>query len=323
MTFRTRSLSPLGAALALAGTLTACDASDQTVQAIGIPVPEVEMGVCTFNARPEFFLSSIALDTAASFGLEAPILVANRTVAPQINVGDPQIITQNRLTWQALRFVTQWQCDVTNNTNSAGPLFLPSFDTQVPFCLSDRSTFGDIIGQDVVGASGPAIGPAESGFASTTLVPTELGSAVDQLFELALQTDRCADAVTGVTPNVNCANATCMQCEEMKAAFTQLGLNAVVQGNEPTADMVKYQPFALFDGSYITGKVNSPYQDVLNNSPYYTMRLTGVLQGRLSTGADQETNEVSVSVDFCRSCGQLGMGTQRAPRRTSNCLFPQ
>lgn len=323
MTFRTRSLSPLGAALALVGTLTACDASDQTVQAIGIPAPNIQMGQCTFSAQPDFFLSNVALDTAASFGIEAPILVANRSVAVPINVGDPQIITQNVLTWQALRFVTQWQCDVTNNTNSAGPLFLPSFDTQVPFCLSDRSTFGDIIGQDVVGATGPAIGPAERGFASTTIVPTELGSAIDQLFELARHTDRCADAVTGVTPNVNCANATCTQCDEMKAAFTQLGLNAIVQGNEPTADMVKYQPFALFDGSYITGKVNSPFQDVVNNSPYYTMRLTGVLQGRLSTGADLETNEISLSVDFCRSCGRLGSGTQRAPRQTSSCLFPQ
>jgi hypothetical protein len=323
MMFRTRSHRTLAAALALAGTLGACDASNQTVQALGIPAPEEEMNRCTFSATPDFYLANVSLDTAASFGLEAPILVANRTVAPQLNVGDPQTITQNVLTWQALRFVTQWQCDVTNNTNSAGPLFLPAFDTQVPFCLSDRSTFGDIIGQDVVGATGPAIGPAERGFASTTLVPTELGSAIDQLFELARQTDRCADAVTGVTPGVNCANATCMQCDEMKAAFTQLGLNAVVQGNEPTGDMVKYQPFALFDGSYITGKVNSPFQDVLNNSPYYTMRLTGVLQGRLSTGADMETNEISLSVDFCRSCGQLGAGTQRAPRQTSRCLFPQ
>jgi hypothetical protein len=300
-----------------------CDASNQTVQAIGIPTPTIENGICSFDAGSETFLASLALDTAASFGIEAPIVVANRSVAPLVNVGDPQVITTNVITWQALRFITQWQCDVTNNTNSAGPLFLPAFDTQVPFCLSDRSSFGDIIGQDVVGATGAAIAPSQRGFASTTIVPTELGSAVDQLFELARQTDRCADAVTGVTPNVNCANATCMQCEEMKAAFTQLGLNAVVQGNEPTADMVKYQPFALFDGTYITGKLNSPFATVNNNSPYYTMRLTGVLQGRLSTGAEIETNEISFGVDFCRSCGPLGAGTQRQPRRTSGCLFPQ
>jgi hypothetical protein len=313
-----------GLALALASLLVGCDGSDQTIQALGIPAPAQTMGVCSFPDNATQFIPSIALDTAASFGVEAPFLVVNRTVAPLLNLGDPQIIANNVITWQPLRFITQWQCDVTNNTNSAGPLFLPAFDTQVPYCLSDRSTFGDIVGQDVVGATGPAVNPGQRGLAMTTIVPTELGSAVDQLFELARQTDRCADAVTGVTPNVNCANGVCTQCDEMKAAFAQLGLNAVVQGNEPTADMVKYQPFALFEGNYITGKPNSPFSNVNNNSPFYTMRLTGVLQGRLSTGSEVETNEVSVGVDFCRSCGALmGAGTNRQPRRSNECLLPR
>lgn len=324
MTLRNRSHRPIaGAALALVSTLLGCSASNQTVQALGIPAPEFEMGTCTFDAASDVFLSGLALDTATSFGLEARIAVVNRTVSPLLNVGDPQIIASNVLTWQPLRFITQWQCDVTNNTNSAGPLFLPSFDVQVPFCLSDRSDFGDIIGQDVVGATGTSIAPTQRGLAKTTIVPTELGSAIDQLFELGQQTDRCADAVTGVTPNVSCANAGCMQCEEMKAAFAQLGLNAVVQGNEPTSDMIRYQPFALFAGDYITGKPNSPFRSVINNSPFYTMRLSGVLQGRLSTGAEVDTNEISIAVDFCRSCGTLGNGTQRAARQMDTCLLPR
>jgi hypothetical protein len=281
------------AALPFAG----CDAPDSSLVIHGIIVPMemVEMDMvtmqtsrsCLYDPMSDVTAVRVVIDVAQQLSLYLVLKVEN-TLQPNtimIDTEPDQAIAYNESV-SPLRFDYRWECDTIGFGSDLGPLFVPQFSVNQPFCLDSRDeTSGDFVGFDVIPATGGAIPAGGTGGVEIRPIPAQLGLALYDMFTLAalaqaccMSTEGCSGVESGVT----------MECARLQSLFNDVG---ILQNQVEAAQ--RYRPFALFDGSV------PPTNMFPSNT--YPLRLRGVLEGVTSSGTTVTSNEWAQDIGIGRN----------------------
>jgi hypothetical protein len=256
---------------------------------------------CAFEASPTEFTSSVLLDTAVALELTLPFTVVNQSES-EIDGLTP------------LRMDIVWECETSGFSGEVGPLVLPTFDSQLPFCLSSQSPSGSFVGFDVVSASGGRIpGAGGLGIAHAQVVPFHLGRAIDETIRIGSLAEQCCFE----TRATNCdGQSTAVSCTRLTQMFQSLNPTgselSVAALTGPSEDLIRFKPFGLFNGSLQCGLDQSACDANPEQGPAYTMHLRGALELLDADGNLTTSDEFNTRVDFCRNCGYWN-GLERFP----------
>ena len=277
-------------------SLLACNNVDTSVLAINIAAPS-NVTDCLFEADGDVFRTSTTLNTQPSpvgnpqLNLTMRARLFNGLTAEEVTV-DPisgeVLDAPTRIS--ALRFDFRWECDSNGFTINQGPFFLPAFSFREPFCLDNRDEVGDFNGFDQVAASGDAIAPQTTGLVAFQPVPSTLGLAFDEFFDLATLANACCVQVGGDCNNVNAGSGT-GSCATLQARFDQIS-NGQLNAGVP-ADVLRWQPFAIYDGT----------ADPAVSFATYPLRMRGRFDLISSAGADITSTDLIHNVEICKGCG--------------------
>jgi hypothetical protein len=292
-----RKLMPVLAAAAL--PFMGCDAPDASLVILGV-VPPMQMEdmtnmtvTCTYDAGEEESVVDISIDVAQQLSLFLVLRVMNTLQPTMVEIDDspPQGIMYSEAV-SPLRFDYRWECDTIGFGSDLGPLFVPQFSVNQPFCLDSRDeTGGDFVGFDVIPATGGTIPANGVGGVEIRPIPAQLGLALYDMFTLAALAQGCCMSTEGCAGVETGAN---MDCSRLQALFNDIG----ILQNQVEATQ-RYRPFALFDGAV-------PPTDVFPSNTY-PLRLRGVLEGVTSSGDTVTSNEWSQNIGIGRN---LGFGRQ-------------
>lgn len=203
-----------------------------------------------------------------------------------------------------LRFDLRWECDSNGFSAELGPLYLPQFSVDRPFCLDKRDdTTGSFVGFDVVNAGGgPVPAGGESSIEIRPITP-QMAGALDTMFEIAVEADRCCagdcKAITQIEPSAFSDPS----CKRVRDLFNAVGGGDLSTTN--LADIEKFRPFATFDGDYFD-TINPTFSCPMGSTcrtPAYPIRLRGILEGMTSDGSLVTSTEYAESINICRDCG--------------------
>ena len=282
--------------LILAGSmLAACDVPQTSMNIQNAIFPDFDMntGACMFDPMSEVSLLNISMDVANQLTLFLVLRVQN-TIQPSMHMIDS--MPDDEFTYAEhitpVRFDYRWECDAIGFGADLGPMFLPQFSVNQPFCLDERDeTTRSFVGFDVITASGGAIAPGSFGGVQIRPVPAQLGIAVFDMFSLAALAQGCCDSPDGCAGVDNGAN---QACNDLSAAFNDVGIANHLEG------ALQYRPFSLFDGNTPpTGGPGGTGQP----TPSYTMRMRGVLEGVTGSGDLVTSNEWAQDIGFGRNTG--------------------
>jgi hypothetical protein len=194
---------------------------------------------------------------------------------------------------QPVRFDFRWECDTTGFTANLGPLYVPAFSVNEPFCLDSRDEASrTFVGFDIVPASGAAIEGESRGIIETRVVPPQLMEGISDTFKIAKEADACCDQVGGCD-NLDMADPTdttraCGRLQNLFDAVAGQGAFNV----KTLADVQRWRPFVAYTSLNGTGKVPVPY----------TMRLRGRFEGLTPTGDLITSTDFTQEIGFCEGC---------------------
>jgi hypothetical protein len=303
-------------AAALAITMTACDVPDSSLLILGVPVPDES---CSFQTGGTEFFTGFTFDTSGASGLSLALEVRNDLNSNQINAGSmmarANISPPNNVS--PLRFEARWECDSNGFSGGTGPLILPGFDPNVPFCLDKRGDANDAFtGFDFVNATGPVILAGGSGIAVVNAIPPELGRAFDDLFTIAALADSCCKDSPGCSGQATAGTPAEQSCGDLEQIFRALdpdGRNLQVSSGSAgtrSEDLVTFLPFSRYEGNYSTFIRPDPQIENAIVSPRYLMRYRGVLEGITGGGTLVRSQDFSTGLGVCRACGQQFQGSR-------------
>ena len=315
---------PLVAAAALAG----CDAVENAVIIRGVIAAEAAMGGnCTFMAGGTSYKLDLTMDVSQTLSLVLPLDVENNLFKRELDIGNmvemQAVDVSNDI--YPLRYEVRWECDSNGFTSDLGPLVVPAFDPERPFCLDRRAdTNEEFVGFDFVSVDGQGIEADDAGVVMADLVPFQLGQAFSETLTIARLADQCCSSMgSACDGQTNPAS----QCDELASAFELFdpeGRQLQVASDRPgsaSEDLVRFSKFAVYDGSYYNS-VNSAAQ-ASQFGAKYPLRARGVLEMQTSDGFSMTTNELLTTVFLCRNCGTklTTGGTRRNTANESACYF--
>lgn len=312
---------------AAAGALAGCGTNESAITIHGVVIPSESQGSCEFGSAENDHLVAIVLDTSNSYTMTLALDVENRHAKREFFKG----VRGNNYTemigndFQPLRYDLRWECDSPGFSSDLGPLVVPAFDFDQPFCLDRRSEVNqDFVGFDVIAASGPVIAPEEFGITMITPIPYQLGLAIDDTFEIARYADDCCrntDGCDGTTAAF--AGAVLESCTRLGEIFTTLDPNGselsvkAPDSGTASSDLVRFRPFAIYHGTYASQKIERTHAQY---GAAYGVRLRGSLEGMLGDGDLVSSNEFSIQISLCKECGSYG-ANRRLPLAGNPCLF--
>ncbi len=285
-------------ALTIAGGLAmaACNNAEYAYVPLYVPSPDFDedAGTCMFNAMGDPAID-ITMDVQYARILDMVTIVENRLDPVEVMLGGQNQGENIKIprSIQPLRFDFQWECESTGFQGGVGPIVLPAFSVDKPFCLDKRENVtGDIGGVDVVPASGEPVGPGDRGFVSFTPVPAQLGQAFFDFFEVARLSQKCCDEVGGDCADVGTGSGA--DCTALQDAFDALAGPQRLSAKQP-ADVQRFRGFSTY----------------VQSGARYPVRISGFIEGLLPTGDLIVSSRFNREVELC-SGGipvQTGMGT--------------
>jgi hypothetical protein len=245
------------------------------------------IAACQFDdGLPPVIGDAIVLDLASSESLRLPLVVRNDW--------DDPVALKN----MDFRF----ECDVIGFSGPVGPIFVPTFSINQPFCLDTRDESTDFVGFDVIALSGVPLSPGETGVIWAEIIPSHLGRGLEAMADLALLAVPCRDA-----DHVD-------DCRPFEEAYAEVG------GLTNIGDAAqRYAAYAPMDGSYrLEEQVDPP-----TLSSGVRMQVRGLLRGEDNRHDGIFSNELIHIVEICRNCGEVVPGTPptRAPRTGFECYY--
>ncbi len=284
-----------GLGCVVAAALAGCDApgSALVIERVIVPTTMQDMMTgatsCEWKSGGSDSAANIVLDVAQQLTLFLVLDVAN-TLQPSEAVIDtnPDITLKHPQSVNPLRFDYRWECDSIGFSSDLGPLFLPQFSVNQPFCLDNRdATGGDFVGFDVIPATGGLIPAAGTGSVEIRPVPAPLGLAMYDMFTLAALAQTCCASTDGCGGVENGAN---QECIRLQTFFNDVG---ILQNQTEAAQ--RYRPFSLFDGA------TPPTQGTALPTPTYELRIRGVLEGVTNAGQTVTSNDWSQDIQLGRN----------------------
>ncbi|MBI4817624.1 MAG: hypothetical protein HY791_15285 [Deltaproteobacteria bacterium] len=307
------------AALGLAG----CDAVESGVHLVGIASnqglfdPLTGSVTCTFNADSLIEPLGIVLDLGYSKTFRLPLIVENGLKEGDFSVGggsnERRSVERFPHDVRPVRFEIRWECDSQGFSSDLEALIVPAFHPTLPFCLDRRADVNqEFVGFDVVEARGRSIEPQAPGLAIAGVVPYQLGVAFDDALRVAVLADRCCRVPGSNCDGQNTSDPACAELEDIFATIAPGELSvASTQANTPSRDLIRFRPFAIFDGNYIQS-IDPRYEESAQ-SPFYMLRLRGVLESVNPVGESLLSDEIVQAVGLCKNCGNLGGLAKRVP----------
>jgi hypothetical protein len=305
-------------------SILACDANETAVVVTGVAQAAVTDGFCTFDPTSEKILASY-LDTAASYTLGLPFVALNNLAEGVEDVGDEKtmITTPILNSVTPIRYSVNWECD--NTAFSGGALIIPHFDTQKGFCLDQRSdqTPSGFFGFDVVPVAGAPIDPQTEGILHATVIPPEFGQHIDDAFEIATLADACCIETKASNCDGTGGSASCTELANIFAVLDRGGdIGLQVESDapgEPSADILRFQPFAVFDGQH-QATYNRPGSRNQGAAPAYLLRQKGVFQLITPDGLTVESSQTTHQVGVGRNLGVHSDACEGPSGITGICL---
>jgi hypothetical protein len=248
------------------------------------------------------------LDTSAAYGLTLPFIAENNLAAIESDVGsgDNSIISKIGNLVSPVRYSVQWECD--NTAFSGGALIIPHFDVQNGFCYDQRSeqSPSSFFGFDVVPVAGSAIEPTGLGIFHATVIPREFGQYIDDAFQLATLADSCCIESKATNCDGTGGGPSCTELANRFAILDRNGdLGLQVESEEPgepSADILRFQPFAVFDGSH-AAQTNKPGNRNPGFGTMYSLRQRGVFEVVSTDGQTFQSSQTNVRVNIGRNMG--------------------
>lgn len=271
-----------------------CESSETSLVVQGVVPGELDMttGGCTWDPETDVYLARVSIDVAQQLTLLLQLQVENTLTPGTVEIDEePNDVWVYSESITPLRFDYRWECDTIGFSADLGPMYLPQFSVNQPFCLDNRDeTTGNFVGFDVIPATGASIEPGATGLAEVRMVPAQLGIAVNDMFALAELAQGCCDSTDGCAGVESGANNA---CNMLSAFFNDVG---ILQNQTEAAR--RYRPFSLFDG-------NTPPTNVAGMpTPFYSMRVRGVLEGVTGSGDLVTSNEWAQDIAFGRNTTQ-------------------
>lgn len=270
-----------------------CESSETSLVVHSVLLPELDMmtGTCMWDPASEESIVRLSIDVASQLTMFLVLRVENTLTPAVVEIDeDPADAWTFSESITPLRFDYRWECDSIGFGSDLGPMYLPQFSVNQPFCLDNRDdTTRNFVGFDVIPATGSTIMPGSFGTVEVRVVPAQLGIAVNDMFALAELAQGCCDSTDGCAGVENGANAA---CNNLAAFFNDVG---ILQNQTEAAQ--RYRPFSLFDG-------NTPPSNAGLPTPYYPMRLRGVLEGVTGSGDLVTSNEWAQDIGFGRNTTQ-------------------
>jgi hypothetical protein len=308
------------------GLTCGCGVSSTELTIEGVLFPMSMGGTCSFpiaGPAAATLAGPMVFDTARSLSTHMPLNVENRldNLNHDLTSGKPDpSVVNNVNTVSPLRMDIRWECDSIGFRADLGPLVVPAFDFVKPFCLDKRSqTTSTFVGLDVIPASGDTIPPGDNwGMVDITPIPYELGQALDELFTVAAYADDCCrnsqdcsgtgQAGCGMAgPGVQCAaGCSCCLVDKLFATLdkNQMQRTPFSQGTPQNKDLVRFAPFAEFNGDYWVKNVETANGGTPREvGDEYQMRMRGVLEGVISDGTLVSSDQFAWEFDLCKQCG--------------------
>lgn len=255
---------------------------------------------CEYEASTTEFSLGVVLDTAFAQQLTLPFTVRNESDDPQDGA-------------QPLRMSVAWVCDAQGFGGDLGPLVIPRFDLTQPFCRPSREAAADFVGFDVVPASGPRMTGGRAEVVTAQVVPFALGNALDETFQIAALAEQCCFETRATDCDGQSNVLPCSRLTQIFQALDPTGSALQVAAPQgPSEDLVRFQSYAIFNGTALCGRDRSACDGSVLRGPAYRMRIEGVMEFLGDDGALRSSNQTELDVDFCRNCGYWD-GLQRFP----------
>ena len=249
---------------------------------------------CAYSPTGES-MAFLAVDVARQSALSLQVVTENlnglKSLEFQSTGPAEQLDLPNHI--QPVRFDYRWECDSTGFTANLGPLYVPAFSVNEPFCLDNRdeATRG-FVGFDIVPATGPAIEAGSRNLIGVRVVPPQLMEGINDTFKIAKEADACCDQVLGCD-NLEMAdpNDATRPCGKLQDLFDAVAGTGALSVNT-IGDVQQWRPFVAYTSLNGTGKAPVPY----------TMRLRGRFEGLTPTGDLVTSTDFSQEIGFCEGC---------------------
>jgi hypothetical protein len=286
-------------ALVIAG----CANVESSMTILGTAAPTDDE--CKFTPDGDEFLLNIFFDAANADSLALALKVRNDLQGNTINFGG-QDSPDNFIyptTITPLRMDFRFECDTNGFSDELGPLFVPQFSTDQPFCLQKDTR--EFQGFDVVPASGGAI-QSNGGLGIVFVKPitTQLAHAIGDTFALGVLADRCCNSlVPGGCTEENLRNlpaGTNDDCGQLQTEFNKIAPDKLSVNK--LDDVEKFRPYAIYDWAY--SGVRPQNAGMSGAGPGYPMRIRGVLEGVTGDGSIVSSTEYFEIINICANCGQ-------------------
>ncbi len=205
----------------------------------------------------------------------------------QIVANDPILLSTPPLSVTPLRFDFRWECDSNGFTAGQGPLILPAFSTENPFCLDNRDDANsDFAGFDVVTANGAPISPSDTGIWTFDAITPQLGAQFNVAFRLAELSEDCCNLAGGCQNAPNFAN-------QGACADLQILLDSVAEGQYS----VQQPETVNIWGPYVVYTPQGTNEAGRTIIPSFPLRIRGVYEGITAAG------DLITSTEFVRAIG--------------------
>ncbi|MEO1334812.1 MAG: hypothetical protein AAFV29_04180 [Myxococcota bacterium] len=226
-------------------------------------------------------------------------------------VTDPELIVAPSLSVTPLRFDFRWECDSNGFTAGQGPLILPAFSVENPFCLDTRDEANsDFAGFDVVSATGTRVAPGETAIWSITPITPQLGDALQTAFRLAELSENCCTQAGGCQNAPN--QATVGFCADLQALLNDVAPGSFDVQVPETVNIWRPYIFYTAQGTNALGQTRIPG---------FPLRLRGIYEGITAEGDLVTSTEFIRDINVCKGevagAGGLGACTSQL---TINCM---
>lgn len=237
------------------------------------PVSFVEVDVSQFNA--------LSLMIVAENNLQDVLITVQQNNPTETFQVSNQI--------QPVRFDFRWECDSTGFTAGQGPIRLPAFGADRPFCLDRRDeTTGNFSGFDVVAATGAAIEPGERGVIEVRIAPPQMLTSMQDAFDIAVRADNCCRQAGSCQEASEAQPSDNSECQALQDVFDRVGGNLSANS---LPDLRRWRPFVAHTSAAQGGPVP------------YNMRLRGRFEGLTPYGDLITSTDFVQDIGFCEGCG--------------------
>ena len=278
---------------------------------VGLVVEEVPPPTAGCGFRTGEVEWPLTFDSQRMSQMFIPTEVTNvmSTATTRIVRQDPLLTQQFPTTVTPLRFDFRWECDASGFTAGQGPLILPAFSVDNPFCLDTRDeSNADFAGFDVVSASGPPVGPGETVIWLHTPITAQLGEALNVAFRLAELSQACCDLANGCE---NARNfATTGACQDLQNLLDSVAPNQFSVQQPETLNI--WRPYFLYTAA---GAATLQRGSI----PNFPLRLRGVYEGITAAGDLITSTEFIRDIGVCKGA-PVGQGDRCTLSATELCF---